>query len=210
MTTVTMNWHSIGFRLATAPGIVLHEVAHSLACRLLGVAVLDVAYFRLTGRPGYVEHETPPTWARTVGVALAPLLVNVLVAAVALQYAVSVHAGEGATAVAVGVGLVWASLAALVHAIPSLQDVRLVWAATLDHWSRYPLVVVVAPVYAVRAVGRRVGIYRVTVPVSIAAVTAFVALHGLTVSALVACLAGGAWGCWSAPVRLLEWLTAVP
>lgn len=204
-----MNLRSIGFRLATAPGIVLHEFAHWLACRLLGVVVLDVAFFRLTGRPGYVEHEKPPTWGRTVVVALAPLLVNVLVAASTLQYAVSIHGGEGPGPVAVGVGLVWVSVSALVHAIPSLQDVRQVWAATLSHWSRYPLVVVVAPVYAVRALGRRTGIYRITTPVSVVAIGAFVALHGLSVAAVVACLRRGAWGCWSAPALLLEWLTAV-
>lgn len=205
-----MNWHSIGFRLATAPGIVLHELAHSLACRLLGVAVLDVAYFRLTGRPGYVEHEQPPTWARTVAVSLAPLIVNVLVATVALQYAVSIHEGSGAVGVGVGVGLVWISLAALVHSVPSLQDVRLVWSATLARWTRYPLVVVVAPIYAVRALGRRVGIYRVTTPASVVAVAAFVGLHGLSPSAIAGCLGAGAWGCWSAPVLLFEWATGVP
>lgn len=204
-----MNWHSIGFRLATAPGIVLHEFAHWLACRLLGVVVLDVAFFRLTGRPGYVEHGKPPTWWRTVAVALAPLLVNVIVAATALQYAVAIHGGVGPWPVAVGVGLVWVAASALVHAIPSLQDVRQVWTATLSHWTRYPLVVVIAPLYAVRALGRRTGIYRVTTPVSVVAIGAFAALHGLSVTAVVACLRRGAWGCWTAPVLLLEWLTAV-
>lgn len=206
---VAMNGHSIGFRLATAPGIALHEFAHWLACRLLGVVVLDVSFFRLTGRPGYVEHETPPTWGRTVVVALAPLFVNVLVAALSLQYAVSIHGGVGPGAVAVGAGLLWVSLAALVHAIPSLQDVRQVWAATLAHWTRYPLVPVAAPVYAVRALGRHVGIYRVTTPVSIAVLVGFVALHGLSAAAVVACLRSGAWGCWTAPVLLVEWISSL-
>lgn len=204
-----MNWHSIGFRLGTTPGIVVHEFAHWLACRLLGVAVLDVAFFRLTGRAGYVEHEKPPTWLRTVVVALAPLFVNILVAAVVLQYAVSIHGGVGPRTVAVGIGLVWLSLTALVHAVPSLQDVRQVWAATLAHWTRYPLVLVVAPVYAVRALGRRVGIYRVTTATSIVVIVAFVALHGLSVHAVLACLRNGACGCWTAPVVLFDWLSTL-
>lgn len=204
-----MNVHSIGFRLATAPGIVLHEFAHRLACQHVGVAVVDVAYFRLTGRPGYVEHEEPPTWAGTVVVALAPLFVNVLVATLSLQYAVAIHGGEGTAAVGVGVGLVWLSLAALVHAVPSLQDVRQVWAATLARWNRFPLVVVVAPLYAIRALGRRVGIYRITTPASIVLAVAFVALHGLSGQAIVSCLRAGAWGCWTAPVLLVEWTSAL-
>lgn len=204
-----MNVRSIGFRLATAPGIILHELAHRVACGLVGVAVVDVAYFRLTGRPGYVQHEEPSTWTGTVVVALAPLVVNVLVAALSLQYAVAVHGGEGAGAVAVGGGLVWLSLAALVHAVPSLQDVRQIWAATLARWTRYPLVVVVAPVYAVRALGRRVGIYRITTPAAVVLVVAFVALHGLSVRAVGSCLRGGAWGCWSAPVLLVEWASVL-
>lgn len=199
-----MNWHSIGFRLATAPGIVLHELAHALACRLLGVRVLNVAYFRLSGRPGYVEHEAPPTWTRTAIVALAPLVANALVAGAALQYALAFHGGEGRGAVTAGLGLVWLSVAALVHAIPSLQDVRQVWAATLARWTRYPLVVVVAPVYAVRALGSRVGIYRITVPASIAIVAASLAIHGLAPADVLACLADGAWGCWTASALLLE------
>lgn len=204
-----MTWHDVGFRLATAPGIVLHELAHHLACRLLGVTVVDVAYLRLSGRPGYVEHEVPPTWARTVGVALAPLVVNLVVAAVALQYALAVHSGTGTGAVAVGVGLVWLAVAALVHAVPSLQDVRQVWRATLAHWWRLPLVVVVAPVYAVRALGRRVGIYRLTGPGAVLAVAGFVALHGVDPAVVLACLRSGAWGCWAAPVLLLEWAAAL-
>lgn len=204
-----MNVHDIGFRLATAPGIVLHEFAHRIACRLVGVAVVDVAYFRLRGRLGYVEHEAPQTWTGTLVVALAPLFVNVLVAVLSLQYAVAIHGGEGPVAVAVGVGLVWLSLAAIVHAVPSLQDVRQIWTATLARWTRFPLVVVVAPLYVVRALGRRVGIYRITTPASVALVSGFVALHGLSVQAVGSCLGGGAWGCWTAPVLLVEWASAL-
>lgn len=33
--------------IATFPGVIVHEAAHQLFCRLTKVAVLDVCYFRL-------------------------------------------------------------------------------------------------------------------------------------------------------------------
>ena len=51
----------------TFPGVVVHEAAHMLFCRIRGVAVLDVCFFRFGNPAGYVVHDAaggrnPTTW----------------------------------------------------------------------------------------------------------------------------------------------------
>jgi len=63
-------------RLFTLPGVVVHEFAHKQACDLVGVPVLEVAYFRFDDPPGYVQHVTPERYRASFVVSVAPFLVN--------------------------------------------------------------------------------------------------------------------------------------
>lgn len=45
--------------IVTFPGVIVHEMAHQIFCRLCGVAVFDVCYFRFGNPSGYVVHEIP-------------------------------------------------------------------------------------------------------------------------------------------------------
>lgn len=45
--------------ILTFPGVIVHEIAHQLFCRICGVAVLDVCYFKAGNPAGYVVHEIP-------------------------------------------------------------------------------------------------------------------------------------------------------
>jgi hypothetical protein len=60
--------------LATFPGVIAHEAAHMLFCRLRGVAVLDVCFFRVGNPAGYVIHEEPKEFADAFWVAVGPLV----------------------------------------------------------------------------------------------------------------------------------------
>lgn len=211
---------SVAFRLATAPGIVLHELAHRLACLLVGVPVQSVVYLQLTGPPGYVRHTTPSRWSTTAVIALAPLATNLSLAAVLVEYSIVGYTGVGIGAIAGGGLLWWVAVTAIIHSLPSTTDLETVWTATTARWYRLPLAVVVGPVYALRRLAGVVGIYRLTVPLSLVALGGLIALHELSPTAMLDCFLAGRWGCWdSAPrllptlstagTRLTEWLWAV-
>lgn len=198
---------SIAFRLATAPGIVLHELAHRLACLLVGVSVQSVVYFQLTGPPGYVRHTTPTRWSTTAVIALAPLATNVTIAAVLLEYALAIYTATWIGAVAAGGLLLWVAVAAIIHSLPSTTDLETVWTATTARWYRLPLAVVVGPVYALRRLAQRVGIDRLTVPLSLVALGGMLALYDLSPTAIVDCLLTGRWGCWDRSPQLVSTLS---
>jgi len=200
---------SLLFRLATAPGIVLHELAHRLACLVVGVPVQSVAYFQLTGPPGYVEHATPSRWSTAALIALAPLAGNVAVAAVLIEYSLATYTGSGIDAVATGGLLWWVAVAALIHTLPSSTDLETVWAATTARWYRVPLAVVVGPLYALRRLAGVVGTYRLTVPLSLVALGGMIALHDLSPTAFLDCVLAGQWGCWDGSPQLGSVLSMV-
>jgi len=198
---------SIAFRLATAPGIVLHELAHRLACLLVDVPVQSVVYFQLTGPPGYVRHTTPTRWSTTAVIALAPLATNVTTAAVLLEYSLAVYTATGIRGVAAGGLLWWVAVAAVIHSLPSTTDLETVWTATIARWYRLPLAVVVGPVYALRRLAGRVGTYRLTVPLSFVALGGMLALYDLSPTAILDCLLSGRWGCWDRSPRVVSTLS---
>ncbi|OLZ42516.1 hypothetical protein A6E15_16795 [Natrinema saccharevitans] len=79
-------WAFVG--LLFAPGIVVHELAHAGACRLLGVKLTQT---RLVGLPvipagltkpalGWVRHERPRSAWKAFLIAIAPLVVNTVAA----------------------------------------------------------------------------------------------------------------------------------
>jgi len=193
---------SVLFRLATAPGIVLHELAHRLTCLLAGIPVESVAYLQLTGPPGYVQHATPSRWSTTALIALAPLAGNVAVAAVLVEYSLATYTGSGIDAVATGVLLWWIAVAALIHSLPSSTDLGTVWTATTARWYRFPLAIVVGPLYALRRLAGVVGTYRLTVPLSLVALGGLIGLHDLSLAVFLDCVLAGRWGCWDGSPRL--------
>jgi hypothetical protein len=67
--------------LLTFPGVVAHEVVEQLFCRWLGVAVLDVCYFRFGNPTSYVFHEPSLNVRDSLAVGLGPFFVNSLLGA---------------------------------------------------------------------------------------------------------------------------------
>jgi hypothetical protein len=122
-----------GFVIAiiTFPGVIVHEVAHQLFCRWLGVAVFDVCYFRFGNPSGYVIHEKPRSAGKSLLISIGPFLVNtVLGAVVSLPAAIPViQFGAGSPLDYV---LIWLGVSIAAHAFPSTGDARSMWAAA---WS---------------------------------------------------------------------------
>lgn len=114
--------------LLTFPGIIVHEAAHQLCCRLFRVAVLDVCYFRMGNPAGYVQHEKIERPAPQVWVAVAPFLLNtVLGAAIAAPAAIPVlqlEAGDW-----LDYFLIWLGVSIAMHAFPSPDDAEIMFSA---------------------------------------------------------------------------------
>jgi hypothetical protein len=64
--------------ILTFPGVIVHEFAHMLFCKIRGVAVLDVCFFRVGNPAGYVVHEETKDFTTTFLIAVGPFIVNSL------------------------------------------------------------------------------------------------------------------------------------
>lgn len=63
---------------ATFPGVIVHEAAHMLFCKLRGVPVLDVCFFRVGNPAGYVAHGDTDNFNTTFLISVGPFFVNSL------------------------------------------------------------------------------------------------------------------------------------
>ncbi|QLK27728.2 metalloprotease family protein [Natrinema zhouii] len=143
------------FRLFTVPGVVVHEFAHKQACDLVGVPVLEVAYFRFGDPPGYVQHVTPDRYRASFVVSVAPFLVNTIVAFAAflgLATLVSttgdIRAASSETIAAAAV-LGWLGLSIGMHAFPSRGDANVLWNRSRTEWRGSPRVLLGVPIVVV-------------------------------------------------------------
>ena len=137
--------------LVLAPGVAVHELAHYLACRLLGIRVREVVLFRFGDPVGYVDHDVPRAYWRRIVVTIAPLVVNT---------AVAVAAFWASARVAVPLALVatYLGVVTLRNSIPSSIDAR----ALFPH-SRlgylHPLFVLTLPLIAILLLANRLRAY---------------------------------------------------
>jgi len=142
-------------RLFTLPGVVVHEFAHKQACDLVGVPVLEVAYFRFDDPPGYVQHVTPERYRASFVVSVAPFLVNTVVAFAAFLglTALVTTVGDLRTVsngtIAAATVLGWLGLSIGMHAFPSRGDANVLWTRSHAEWRRSPRVLLGVPIIVV-------------------------------------------------------------
>jgi hypothetical protein len=107
----------------TFPGIIVHEAAHLLFCKLCRVPVLDVCFFRRGNPAGYVIHEQPKTFLPTFLITVGPFLVNSLLCLVICFPAILpirvFHQND-----VLGYFLSWLGISIGMHAFPSNQDAK--------------------------------------------------------------------------------------
>lgn len=112
--------------IATFPGVIVHEAAHMLFCRLRGVAVLDVCFFRLGNPAGYVVHEEIDDFTSSFLIALGPFLVNSVLCVVICLPAFLPMQVFGIQS-PLSMFLMWLGLSIGMHAFPSNQDAMNLW-----------------------------------------------------------------------------------
>lgn len=60
--------------ILTFPGVIVHELAHQIFCRICRVAVFDVCYFKFGNPAGYVVHEHPKNAYSQILIGIGPFL----------------------------------------------------------------------------------------------------------------------------------------
>lgn len=109
--------------LATFPGVVVHEVAHMWFCKLRGVAVLDVCFFRFGNPVGYVAHEEIKDFNTAFLVSVGPFIVNSLLCMFICFPAFLPMYTFGVTSLP-SYFLLWLGISIGMHAFPSFGDGR--------------------------------------------------------------------------------------
>jgi hypothetical protein len=113
----------------TFPGVVVHELAHAFFCRLFGLPIYDVCYFRFSmgfGQPsGYVVHGRSTKPGQDIMVSMGPFFVNTIVGAIIAAPAAIPFRLGGADGL--DLVLMWLGVSVAMHAFPSTGDASNAW-----------------------------------------------------------------------------------
>ncbi|NOZ23478.1 MAG: DUF3267 domain-containing protein [Planctomycetes bacterium] len=134
----------------TFPGVIVHEAAHMLFCKMRGIAVLDVCFFRLGNPAGYVIHEETEDFGAAFFVSVGPLIVNSILCLV-FCFPAAIPVMEFDVADPISYFLIWLGVSIGMHAFPSTQDASCLWVEAKKALSRgnllaligFPLVIVI-------------------------------------------------------------------
>ena len=113
--------------IVTLPGVVLHEAAHMFFCKLRGVAIFDVCFFRVGNPAGYVIHEEIEDFTSAFWVAMGPLVANSLLC-VAFCLPALIPMRIFGLDHPVSYFWMWLGLSIGMHAFPSTHDAQALWA----------------------------------------------------------------------------------
>lgn len=112
--------------ILTFPGVIVHEAAHLLFCRLRGVAVLHVCFFRFGNPAGFVAHEEIKDFTTAFLVSVGPFLVNSLLCIV-ICFPAYLPMQVFEVKNPLTYFLMWMGLSIGMHAFPSTGDARNLW-----------------------------------------------------------------------------------
>lgn len=136
--------------LATFPGVIVHEVAHMWFCKLRGIAVFDVRFFRYGNPAGYVAHEEINNFNTAFLVSVGPFIVNSLLCMFICLPAFLPVRTFGVPSLS-SYFLLWLGISIGMHAFPSIGDAHALYqharkAASSGHLLAilsFPLVVLI-------------------------------------------------------------------
>lgn len=115
-------------QFAVAPGVVAHEFAHWLACKLTGTRVHEVCWFQFGDPAGYVVHDRAASASAGALIGFAPTLVNTALAAM-VSYRPAFKLLSGAPWLWVDAALAWLGFVVALRAFPSRADAKAMWEA---------------------------------------------------------------------------------
>lgn len=105
----------------TFPGVIVHEFAHMLFCKIRNVVVFDACYFRFGNPAGYVIHEKTDNFYTTFLISMGPFFVNsllcILICLPAFMPMKLFNIEQPLSYL-----LIWLGVSIGMHAIPSNED----------------------------------------------------------------------------------------
>lgn len=139
--------------IITFPGVIVHELAHQLFCRLYKIPVFKVVYFQAANPAGYVVHEAPSNKLQTVMISIGPFFLNTILGAlIALPASLPVlHFGH--TASPLDVLLIYLGVSIAMHAFPSTGDAAAIWQAVNEKDTSFGTKMVAYPIVGIIYLG---------------------------------------------------------
>jgi len=108
----------------TFVGVIIHELAHQLFCRLMKIPVFEVKYFQFRNPSGYVLHEKTEKPLANFAVSVGPFLVNtVLGSIILLPVSTEIILFKNYTSI-LSLILAWLGISILMHSFPSTGDAQ--------------------------------------------------------------------------------------
>ncbi|NFG40940.1 DUF3267 domain-containing protein [Clostridium botulinum] len=106
----------------TFPGVIVHELAHQIFCRLMQVPVYEVKYFQLSNPCGYVIHEPCDKPLKSFFISIGPFLINTILGMfIMLPASVELFEFRNFDNF-LNLFLAWLGISILMHAFPSKVD----------------------------------------------------------------------------------------
>lgn len=127
----------------TFPGVVVHEFAHMIFCKIRKVAVIDVCYFRNGDPIGYVEHAGSENFLTTFLISMGPFFVNsILCLLICMPVYLPLQFFQVENLFSYF--QLWLGVSIGMHAIPSNQDAKNVFEKAKIHVKRGNLLAIVS------------------------------------------------------------------
>ncbi len=137
--------------IITFPGIIVHELAHQLFCRLYKVPVFEVVYFRTQNPMGYVLHEKPATNLQATMISTGPFFLNTILGFV-IAFPAAVQYKLGA-AYPIDYLLLYLGVSIAMHAFPSTGDAKSLWEHISDKETPLLTKIIVTPIIGLMYAG---------------------------------------------------------
>jgi hypothetical protein len=148
----------------TFPGVIVHEAAHAFFCKIFGIPILEVKYFRFGNPSGYVIHGESDSLKAQFFVTMGPFIIN---SALCILFCTPAFLPVWVFEIPDPVAwfFFWLGLSIGMHAFPSTQDLKVLWKGTqksiktLNPWAvlSFPLIVLLYPLNYLRIIWADLG-----------------------------------------------------
>jgi hypothetical protein len=127
--------------IVTFPGVIVHELAHQVFCRLYKVPVFKVVYFQVGNPAGYVLHEAPSNKWQSIMISIGPFIFNTIVGGL-IAFPASLPVFKFNNSGPLDWLLIYLGVSIAMHAFPSTGDANVIWQALKDKDTK-PLVKII-------------------------------------------------------------------
>ncbi len=135
--------------IVTFPGVIVHEAAHQLFCRLTNTAIFKVCYFQFENPCGYVIHEQAKGFNKQWLISMGPFILN-SVLCVIFCTAAFLPVWELKIDDPLAYFFAWLGLSIGMQAFPSTQDLRQIFDDAPDEIKRWNILAILSyPLIAV-------------------------------------------------------------